>query len=214
MKKIYFVRHGESEGNVGEYSQGASVPLTEKGRKQANCVAERLREIPIDLILASTNDRARDTAHIINETLKKPLENSELLVERRKPSAMLNVRFDDKESKEISKTIWDNFHVPGWRHSNEENFDDLKQRALEVFKILEERPEQNILVVTHGFFLRILIAYLFFGKDMTGKECRAFALRAHMENTGICIFGHDMSRMDSPWWLWTWNDHAHLEDFK
>lgn len=213
MKKIYFVRHGESEGNVNEYSQGATVPLTEKGRKQALCVAERLKDIPLDLIIASTNDRARDTAEIINKTLQKPLEHSDLLVERRKPTTMLNLRFDDKESKHIQESIWDNFHVPGWRHSDEENFEDLKKRAQEVFKLLEEKSEQDILVVTHGFFLRILIAYLFLGKEMTGKECRAFALRAHMENTGICIFGHDTARQDSPWWLWTWNDHAHLEDF-
>ena len=213
MKKIYFVRHGESEGNVGEYSQGSAVPLTEKGRKQARCVAERLKNIPIDLIITNTNDRARDTSKIINEILKKPLESNELFVERRKPTDILNVRFDDKESKEVQKNIWDNFHVPGWRHSNEENFDDLKKRAEEVFKFLEERPEQNILIVTHGFFLRVLLAYLFFSKNMTGKECRAFALRAHMENTGICVFGHDTSRMDSPWWLWMWNDHAHLENF-
>jgi broad specificity phosphatase PhoE len=35
QKIVYFVRHGESEGNVLSVFQSSDSPLSEKGRKQA-----------------------------------------------------------------------------------------------------------------------------------------------------------------------------------
>ena len=44
MKKIYFVRHGESEGNVGLYVQTPEEPLTKEGIKQAEILSKTLRQ--------------------------------------------------------------------------------------------------------------------------------------------------------------------------
>ena len=48
MVKIYLVRHAEAQGNVEEFFQGhIDTDVSEKGRKQLECLAERFKDIPI-----------------------------------------------------------------------------------------------------------------------------------------------------------------------
>ena len=208
MKNIYFVRHGESEGNIGPIRQTASTSLTDKGKSQANFVAERCSKLPIDVLISSSMNRARETAQIISEKISKPFEESDLFVERRRPSEVLGKPKDDPIAHSAEKEIKANFSKPGWRFSDEENFDDLKNRALAALDYLAARPEENIVVVTHGFFLRIVMACVVMGRDLQGEECENFIRSFHMENTGITVLGYD--DRESQWWLWIWNDHAHL----
>lgn len=209
MKKIYLIRHGESEGNIGPVRQTATAPLTKKGVEQARSVAERAANLPIQAIISSTMTRAKETAEAIAKNTSVPVEYSELFIERRRPSEVLGKPKDDPIAILAGKEIKEHFAKPGWRFSDEENFDDLKARALDALQHLAERPEQDILVVTHGFILRILVACVVFGKDLTGEECERFVRTFHMENTGITVLGYDDVNAN-PWWLWVWNDHAHL----
>jgi 2,3-bisphosphoglycerate-dependent phosphoglycerate mutase len=74
---ITFLRHGESVGNAEDRFQGhADFPLTERGRLQAQALAERWQgeEITFDQCIASPLLRARETAEIVCATLNVPLE--------------------------------------------------------------------------------------------------------------------------------------------
>jgi broad specificity phosphatase PhoE len=63
MTKMIFVRHGQSLANLERVFAGnTDTPLTELGRRQAECTAELLREYPIDAIYASDLSRAMQTA--------------------------------------------------------------------------------------------------------------------------------------------------------
>ena len=79
-------------------------------------------------------------------------------------------------------------------------------------RFLENRPEENILVVTHGFFLRIIMAYVTFGSDVPAEAGELFVNKFHMANSGLTILKYDEQSKRTPWWLWTWNDHAHLAE--
>lgn len=204
------MRHGESEGNVGPIRQTAATPLTQRGIDQATFVAERVAKLPLDLLISSTMSRAKETAQIILEKISKPVEYDNLFVERRRPSEVLGKLKNDPIALIAEKEVKANFTKQGWRFSDEENFDDLKSRALEALEYLANRSEENILVVTHGFFLKIIIACVVFGKDLSGEECQRFIRTFHMENTGITVLGYDENERENPWWLWVWNDHAHL----
>ena len=74
-------------------------------------------------------------------------------------------------------------------------------------------PEKHIAVVTHGFIMRIIMAYVVFGSGLTGRECGKFIQTFHTENTGITVLGCD-DRQINPWWVWVWNDHAHLAELE
>lgn len=210
MKTVYFIRHGESEGNTGPIRQDGSSPLSVRGREQAMFMAERCSKLPIDILVASTMARAQQTAEIIGEKIGKDVVSSDLFTERRRPSAQTGKPKDDLEALKIDKDIWNNFGTAGYRHSDEENFEDLRNRARKGLEFLANRPEENIAVVTHGFFMRIIMAHVVFRERLTGKECEQFMRTFHMENTGLTIIKYAGPDKEPPWWVWTWNDHAHL----
>lgn len=210
MKNIYFIRHGESEGNIGQIRQTATTGLTKKGQSQAVFLAERCAKLPIEVIISSTMTRARETADFILKKVSKPIEYSDLFVEKRRPSEVLGKSKDDPIAHEVEKETKAHFAEPGWKYSDEENFEDVKKRALDLLQYLAKRPEENILVVTHGFILRMIMACVLFGNNLTVEESQRCIKTFHMENTGITILGYDNDDNNSPWWLWVWNDHAHL----
>ena len=64
--KIFLVRHGETIDNVRQIMQGQTQgDLTERGREQAQQVAERLAQEHLDAVIASDLRRAIQTAEII-----------------------------------------------------------------------------------------------------------------------------------------------------
>lgn len=212
MKTVYFVRHGESESNAGDssYKGKNGSSLTDKGRSQAEEVAGRCEKLPIDVIFASTMNRAQETAQIIAKRLNKDFETFPFLVERRRASGQIGKPNDDPETIKIEREIEANFATPGWRHSDEENFDDLKGRALKILEFLESRPEQNILVIAHGYFLRIIMACVVIGPEVSAFEVLRFAKALRTKNTGITVLNFNPEDKESVWKLLVWNDHAHL----
>lgn len=210
MKKIYLVRHGESDGNASGVYQNADTPLTKKGRVQAEFIAGRCEKFSIDFIVSSSMKRAVETAEIVNKKLNKPLKISDLFVERRRPKAQIGLHKDSPEALAIDKALIENFTKLGARFSDEENFEDLKKRAGQALEFLKNQKEENILVVTHGLFLRMIMARVVFDDKLTGEDCNRIIRKFHTANTGLTVLGYDERRSDSPWWLWVWNDHAHL----
>lgn len=114
----------------------------------------------------------------------------------------------------INRTIRENFHVPGWRFSDEENFDDLKTRALAILEYLDSLEAERILAITHGIIIRIIVACVIHGDALSGEECERFIRGLRMEKTGLVTISVDFNVHDegiaSRFQLWTWNDYAHL----
>ncbi len=216
MKRVYFVRHGLSSGNADDvwHSLYDPDPLVDQGKDQSLLLAERCVKLPIDVIISSTIERAKTTADIVSGVIKKPVELSDLFIERRRPSNQIGFLKDSPESRFIGTTILENFHIENYRFSDEENFEDLKTRAHQALLFLEKRPEADILVITHDFFLRIILAYVTFGDSLNGDECRQFIKVFCMKNTGLTIMVFDDIQKPvatSAWRVYTWNDFSHLQ---
>lgn len=63
---VYLVRHGQTEYNrQGKLQGNTDVPLNEYGREVAYATAERIKDIPFDLVITSPLSRARETARIL-----------------------------------------------------------------------------------------------------------------------------------------------------
>ncbi|MDO8492209.1 MAG: histidine phosphatase family protein [bacterium] len=211
MKVIYFIRHGESEANVGGVRQGGATPLTLNGKKQAEFVAERVSKLPIDLIISSTMMRAKDTAQAIHMKTGKPIEYNDLFVERKQPSSFMGKAGIDSEIKETLQEINNNFTVPEYRHSDEETFVEIKERASKALAHLKERPEEKIVVVTHGHFLKTILASVIFGPELSAHECQRVMDGLRTRNTGVSVI-IDEEKSISGWNVLIFNDHAHLAD--
>ncbi len=206
-KKIYFIRHGEHE-RIDSKPGGSS--LNERGIQQAHHMAKRCEKLPIQALISSTLTRAQETANIIGTHIGKEVELSDLFVERHRPSVQKGKPLTDPDMVAVDEVITAHFHIPGYRHSDEENFDDLKLRAQRALDYLAHRKEEHIAVVTHGFFMRILMGVVIFGDQLTAPQAQRFMKTFHLENTGLTVIGFDGSEKEFPWWLWVWNDHAHL----
>ena len=213
MKRVYFVRHGESTFNAG----GPILPedeilLSEKGKEQARFLGQRASKLPIDVIIASSIRRARDTAHYIAEAVNKPIETSDLFIERVHPSGQHGLPSDHPMVQEITRNLMERFGDESYRHSDEEDFESMKKRAIAGLDLLRSRPEENILVVTHGIFLRVLLAVALYGEKLTQFEAGRIAKAFKTKNTGLSLLEYGaMHEGNAPEWsVRTWNDHAHL----
>jgi probable phosphoglycerate mutase len=216
MKKtIYFVRHGESEANVAEHHGSPTTPLTQKGIEQAKFIAERVSKLPIECVISSTMTRAQQTAQEIAQKIGKEVESSELFIEATGPTSTLNAPYTDPAAIEAFGLMRENYGKPGWRLEDAEVYEDHTTRAKTALEFLSSRPENNILVVSHGIFLRILTAHVIFWPQPTAHECQKMSHGLETQNTGLTVFhfgpkNFDGVQLSNPWRVYVWNDHAHL----
>jgi broad specificity phosphatase PhoE len=154
MKKLFYVRHGETEYNVNHIWSGqVETKLTDNGKYQAKQAGKDLSQrLPhIDLIISSPFERTYHTASIIAEEIGYPIANiqkNELFIER-----SFGV-LDGTSNVDYHKThtFKDIDHEEGV-----ETVADLHERAEQALKYLMSLENyETILVVSHGAFGRAL----------------------------------------------------------
>jgi len=211
-KIFYFVRHGESILNQKGIRQGSEGALSDKGRLQAEQTGQRFKGRTIDIILVSPYERTKETAAIINKYVNKNIEYCDLLKERRNPSEIVGKLADSEEVTKIVDIIDRSFHADDYRYSDEENFLDLKNRAKALLDYLALRKEKNILVVTHGIFLKMVGAYLVEGEALTASAYNKLSFLNSSSNASITVCeyktGWYIPSKDKGWKLIAWDDYA------
>ena len=214
QKLIYFVRHGESELNRERIRQGREGNLSEKGRQQAHTIGLRFKTIPVDVIISSTYTRTMQTAEGIAAVIDKEIIPSELFIERRNPSEIVGKWADEAEVRKIVDLIDKSYHENNVRYSDEENFEDLRDRAAKAVEFLENRPEKNILVVTHSIFMVMLAAYIASREGLTAEEFVRRGAFNPIANTGITLASYDPRHTGGEgkgWKLLSWNDEPYVQ---
>ncbi|MEO6536145.1 MAG: histidine phosphatase family protein [Candidatus Paceibacterota bacterium] len=205
MKTVYFVRHGQSEANADlKKQQIPETLLTKKGEQQAEIVAEHLAKLPLDALVASTYVRAIATAKFIHEKTNLPVQYSDLFVEWRRPSVqMLRGRFHPL-------WIWAQFnillnrHRSSYRYSDEETIDELFARARAALLYVEHMPGEQIVVVTHGAFMRCLYSLITYGDSLTAKLYVKTIRGMFMRNTALMVATVE----NGGWTVTHWNEDA------
>lgn len=211
-KTIYFIRHGQSDDNVAPVFQSPDSPLSAKGRQQAEAVAKRIASLKFDVLISSPLHRAKETAEIISQETGMKLELSDLFVERIKPDAIIGKLYVDTNASLLWREWEKSLYTPGMRIDNGENFDDLIKRADEVLDFLKNRIENHIVVVSHSYFLRTVVARVLLGDSLSGENFHNFQKVASIENTALTILKfNDAFEKDATWRLDTYNDYSHLD---
>jgi len=150
---LYLVRHGESEANAAQiYAGQVDSPLTERGRGQAEAVADALRELRVDRVVSSDLSRARDTASAI---ARRHLRAVECFRELREIDlgAMAGRPFEDARRA----PSWTDDGFVQWPGG--ESLEAVLRRSLgAVDRLVAESPGQNIVIVGHGGVTRILVS--------------------------------------------------------
>ena len=136
------------------------------------------------------------------------MECTRLLTELKRPSIIEGRHHDDPEAKKIKGEILAHYHDPAWRYADEETFFDARERALHCMKFIADLDKSNVLAVTHGGILRMIIAVMLHGAGVEAREALKLRAFLHLDNTGITLCE---CTSDRGWELVTWNDCAHLE---
>lgn len=206
--KIYLVRHGETTGNLNDFYQTAETPLTKTGIDQAKNVANRLKNIKIDIIYSSTHLRAKNTAEIISKQINAKTELWESLMEIRRPKEVRGKSGSDPEAEKIMQQVISKFADRTWKYSDEENFYDLKERADSVLShLLTKHQGQTVVCVSHGTFIKFLVATVLLGDQINPENFNLLRHNLWAQNTGVSIIEYREGKGPR---LLSWNDTSHL----
>lgn len=157
MKKILLIRHAESTSNAGERTDSHdTIPLSEKGRMQAEELAHNLDVIP-ELIVVSQYSRTRETAEpFIRKHPNVPIETWGV----HEFTYLHPDRFSGTTAFErapLAMKYWNNQDV----HSGDgESFYRFTRRIENLLEQLRTRPEKTIAVFSHGRFILGMKMYL------------------------------------------------------
>ena len=86
--------------------------------------------------------------------------------------------------------------------------DEAKGRVKKATEYLENIPEDRVAIVTHGAFLKVLVAYFIFKDSLTEEQAILFMKGTATTNTGITVCKFNTEKKE--WRLITWNDESHL----
>lgn len=184
MKRLYLLRHGQTEFNVKKLVQGrCDSPLTDLGRKQAGMAAAWLKDHDVvpDKIVSSPLGRAMDTASLVATELlglDAEVEPCEGIIERSYGT------FEEGPHDALPTDVWD----PG---------EDLVPFGGEGSRALQERMVgtltnlmgadgiETLLAVSHGSASRQFIK---------AAAPEGFELPTKLPNCAIMIFDFDEAK--------------------
>lgn len=157
---IYITRHGETVWNIDKRFQGwGNSPLTDLGKKQANTLRNRLRDMDIDVIYTSPIGRAYETAEIL-----KGDKSIEVIAHE----GIKEVNFglwegmttkEISEHKEYGTELHNLFNNPNeYKPFGGETLRAVRKRCEKaVMEIIDKNRGENILIVTHGMTIKLLM---------------------------------------------------------
>lgn len=208
-REIYFVRHGSTSNLEERRYQYPDTPLSEVGRMQGKRLIPYFRPKGIQLVMASKMLRAKETGALLSGGLKLPLIVAPDFHELMRPSQFWGRTRDDPEIAGLVRAVYAIFGTKD-RVADEENFFDLRARGLRQFRLLEERAEDRIAVVTHRHNLRCLLSIVLYGPEVSPEEYEKLSNCMDIDNGGVCRFTFD-PKSSRPWKVLSWNETAHLD---
>lgn len=184
--KLIFVRHAEAEGNKTRHFHGwTDSGITERGHLQAQRLAERLKDMKIDVLYSSTLKRTMQTAGYISEIKELPINSTDSLKE------INGGDWEDVPFNELQERWPEEYDT--WENSpdkhimpNGESMAEFQERLVdEVMSIINENEGKNICIVTHGTAIRALICHF---RACTLEEMINVAW---CDNTAVTVLDYD-----------------------
>ena len=162
MKKIYLIRHAESEANAAMDLDNPTyyydAKITEKGEEQAVKAREDLKKIQFDTYICSPLTRTMQTFSIIfpgKKPLLEPLIREQLYHScdvGRQPN-ILKKEFPEFDFSNLNRYWWNNDEPINEKKIVKENFNDIKIRLDKFKSWLYTNDSSTIALVSHGTFL-------------------------------------------------------------
>lgn len=188
-KTIWLIRHGESAANAGHATESAhSIPLTERGHKQAAAVVQALPTAP-DLIVVSSYHRARQTAdptitaYPSAKVEEWPVEEfTYLSLKGATPTTAADRR-------PFVQEYWNQCDPEHCDGPGAESFLDFMVRVRGIIGKLKRCKDARVAIFSHGQFIRAVMWLLLTGRreinSTAMKEFEHFLLAVPFPNCAI-----------------------------
>jgi broad specificity phosphatase PhoE len=171
LTKLYIVRHGQTEFNKQGIMCGHSdSSLTDQGIKQAQALGQKLNDLNFDVVFSSDLLRTQRTAEFIMANKQLAVLTSQALRERyygfyegrpREEYLAVVATLSEKLAT-LSTKLGGGYPVP----EGVETEDEVMARVIPFLReIAVAYPGKNVLVVTHGAVLRMLLARIGFASS-------------------------------------------------
>ncbi len=161
MTEIILARHGETEWNVGEIFRGRiDVELNETGIKQAELLAEHLRNFNIEAVYSSPLKRALRTAEIVANYHQLQVKIAPGLIDFDfgKWQGLPHQEVEEKYRELYLK--WTT-HPDKVKMPSGESLDDVRKRATRVLdEVIAKKYEGAVVLVAHRVVNKVLICAL------------------------------------------------------
>jgi 2,3-bisphosphoglycerate-dependent phosphoglycerate mutase len=161
MTNAWMIRHGESESNARRPTEHpATVPLTERGRAQADLVARAFPRAP-DLVIFSPYLRAKETAAATlrafpgTPSAEWPVQELTYIA----PARYRGTTVDDRRT--FVRDYWRRLDPDFRDGEGAESFREVVERVERVWQLLRDvgadRPGRFLAVFSHGQFIRMCL---------------------------------------------------------
>ena len=161
-KKIYLIRHGQTDYNLRGVVQGSGIdaPLNETGRKQAEAFYQTYKSVSFDKVYTSVLQRSQ-------QSVKKFLADG---IPHEAFEGLNEISWGNREGISITPEEDAYYHhmLKEWQRGNTslkieggESPEDLAAKQRPVLEyILKQKQEETILICMHGRAMRILLTLM------------------------------------------------------
>lgn len=157
MLTLYIIRHGETEWNKAKRMQGRlDSDLTEKGRRDAKLLGERIKDIEFKRMISSPSKRTLHTAQLVRGTRQIPVETDERLMEIDLGDWQGRV---ESEIRDLYQAAFDAYwnRPESYESAGGESFYDVANRVASFLEDLEKTSsEGSVLIITHAVAVKAL----------------------------------------------------------
>ncbi|MEI6462240.1 MAG: histidine phosphatase family protein [bacterium] len=212
--KITFVRHGKTEAHELNRRQTSEASLGEVGKDQAKKVAKHLKNKLSDKdyahIVSSPYKRARETAEFISSEVGLEIIENELIHEILPHPDLDGQAFDSEIAQRFLREVEKFGYDINWKFENGgESIRDVINRA-KKFKhhLMKNYKGKNLIVVSHGTFLRIFITYILLGDKYEAQTFKKVMESFKLENTSLTEMEYNEEK--GLWYVYCINSTPHL----
>ncbi|MFC4559217.1 histidine phosphatase family protein [Virgibacillus kekensis] len=191
MTRIGIIRHGTTAWNKERRAQGSSdIPLDQDGIAQARQLAERMKNEKWDYIYSSNLSRAQQTAEVVAEKLGIPVQVDPRI--REVGGGLIEGTTPAERVEKWGEKWWE-------EDLQFEPTEKVISRGLSFFdEISEKHRDKNILVVSHGSFIKHLV------KEIVPL----FKVDESLKNTSVTV----LDKNDEGWDCSLFNCTKHLKE--
>ena len=156
---VYFIRHGQTDGNVARRHQHPDTPLNEAGALQVKVVAKKVTQLNPTHLLTSTHIRALLTAKEISSECGLVPETIPAFGEFGRPDFLVGERMLHKTTiRYVWRWFW------GFKDASMhdgESHEDFVKRINEARIYLESLPpDAKVVVVSHSVFINFFLEHM------------------------------------------------------